>query len=118
MLIASADNQFHVSWPNNTTPQAPDGSGTSAATLTGFEIYNSAAAARFVKFFNKSSAPSMGTDTPLRTVQIPATSAVRIELVRGKKFTAGLWVSVTVNASDTDNTAPAANDVIMSIDYQ
>lgn len=118
MPLNSADSQFKVSWPANTTPQAPDGSGASRATLAGVGITNVAAAARFVKVYDKASAPTVGTDAPRRTFQVAANSSLYQEFTRGKDFKLGLWVAVTTGGADSDNTAPAANDVLLTVDFQ
>src|SRR5690242_4134795 len=38
----------------------------SAGQVYGYDIYNNNAAVRFVKFYNKATAPTVGTDTPIR----------------------------------------------------
>jgi hypothetical protein len=118
MPLSVNDHQYKTSWPANTTPQAVDGSGTSPLTLCGYSLANLAAAARFVKFYDKASAPTVGTDVPKRTIELPASAMLAADYVRGKEFKLGLWVSVTTAGVDTDNTAPAANDVLVTIDYQ
>ncbi len=117
-MLHSSDNQFKASWPANTTPQAPDGSGAVAVSLCGCTITNTAAAARSVKFYDLAAAPTVGTTVPKRTVTVAAGSSLTIDFIRGKFFKAGLWVAVTVNAADTDNTAPTAGDVLLTVDYQ
>ena len=117
MPLSQGDSQFKVSWPSNTTPQAPDGSGTTRATLCGFTVENNAAASRAVKFYDKASSPTVGTDIPKRTVIVPAGQTFVAEFRRGKTFQSGLWVSVTVNAADADATAPTAGDIILTVDF-
>ncbi len=114
----TSDKQFKVSWPANTTPQAPDGSGTTAITLAGYSLTTTVASARYVKFYDKASAPTVGTDSPKRTILVPASGHVQASFPRGILFALGLWVSVTTVATDADNTAPAANDVLVTVDYQ
>jgi hypothetical protein len=112
------DKQFKTSWPANTSAQAPDGSGTKTVTLAGYSLTNVNAAARFVKFYDVSSSPSVGNAIPIRTIELPGSTMVQAEFHRGKTFINGLWVSVTTLGADTDNTAPSANDVLVTIDYQ
>jgi hypothetical protein len=115
----NSDLQYKTSLPANTTPVAPDGAGTSEITLGGYSLTNTATAARYLKWFDKASAPVVGTDVPLRTVAVPASGGhVAISFHRGILFKLGMWVTVTVNGADTDNTAPAANDVLLTVDYQ
>jgi hypothetical protein len=114
-----SDQQFKVSWPANTTPQAPDGSGTTAISLTGYSLTNTAASARSVKFYDLATAPTVGTTVPKRTVTLAASGGhIAVSFVRGIIFKQGLWISVTQNAGDSDNTAPAANDVLVTVDFQ
>lgn len=113
-----SDKQYKVAWAGNTTPLAPDGSGTTAASLCGYALTNTTASARHVKFYDKASAPSVGTDVPKRTVSLAANTTQEIDFVRGKLFSLGLWVSVTTGVADTDTGAPSANDVLVTIDYQ
>jgi len=113
-----SDKQFKASWPANTTPQAPDGSGNTAKTLAGYCLTNAANAARCVKFYDNGSAPTVGTDTPTRTIVVPASGHVALSFDRGILFTKGLWVTVTVNPADADNTAASNNDMLVTVDYQ
>jgi hypothetical protein len=113
-----SDKQFKASWPANTTPQAPDGSGSSTVSLCGYTITNTAVAARSIKFYDKATSPTVGTDVPKRTVIVAAGGTIQIGFARGKLFLLGLWVAVTVNPADSDNTSPAAGDVLLSVDFQ
>jgi hypothetical protein len=80
-------------------------------------IANAAAAARAVKFWDKQTAPIVGTDAPKRTIIVPAGSEFVGEFRRGKQFALGLWMAVTVNPADTDTTAPAAGDILATVDF-
>jgi hypothetical protein len=113
-----SDKQFKTSWPANTTPQAPDGSGAKSVTLAGYSLTNVNASARFVKFYDTSTSPTVGNTVPVRTIQLPGSSTAQADFHRGKIFLNGMWISVTAIGSDADNTAPAANDVLVTIDYQ
>ena len=117
-MISNADSAFEKVWPGNTTPLAVDGTGTTARTLGGWSLYNAAAAARYVRLFDKASAPTMGTDTAKLVVVVPAGSCRDFALPRGVNFVNGLWVSVTGGETDTDNTAPTASDVLVNLFYQ
>jgi hypothetical protein len=112
------DKQFRVNWPANTTPQAPDGSGTTVVTLCGFGITNTAAAARFVRFYDTATAPTVGTTPPKRVIEVGAGLSLYVDFARGKQFFNGLWMSVTTLSPDTDTTAPAAGDILATVDWQ
>lgn len=73
--------------------------------------YNAAASARYLKFYNKASAPTVGTDTPFLTVYLPATSAFAIEYP-GLLFTLGIAYALTTGSADADTGALTAADVI------
>jgi hypothetical protein len=82
-------------------------------------LNNTAAAARSVKFFDIAVAPTMGTTVPKITITLAASGGMSsVSFPRGVNFTAGLWVSVTNNAGDSDNTAPTANDVLVTVFWQ
>lgn len=116
--ITGGDKVFERVWPGNTTPVAVDGAGNVANTLGGWVLFNAAASTRFVRFFNKGVAPTMGTDTARLVVPLPAGALANVGLVRPVLFDLGLWVSVTTAMADADNTAPVANDVLMTLFYQ
>lgn len=78
----------------------------SAGNLFELTVSNVTATAAYVKLFNKASAPTVGTDVPLFTVPVPANSTVSAEYgALGKRFAAGIAISVTgaIAATDTTN---------------
>jgi hypothetical protein len=85
--------------------------------LGGYYISNAAASERYVKFYNKATAPT-SADTPVLTLAIPATAAANMVTDAGVSgFTAGLSVRASTALADSDNTAPTANDVTVNIFY-
>lgn len=86
-----------------------------AGAVGGYFISNVAASVRFVKFYNKATAPTVGTDVPVLTLCIPATSAANVWLGPGINFTLGIGIGATQLVADNDATAPAANDVVVNI---
>lgn len=89
----------------------------SGANLYGMSIMNASAATKYVRFFNKASAPTMGTDVPIMVVAVPATSSKEIEYVPAMRFGTGLAVAITGGAAATDSTAVAAGDVQLMVSY-
>lgn len=84
----------------------------SAGTLYAVTCSNAGAAAAFVKLYNKASAPTVGTDVPVLTIPIPASSVVSINLgENGQRFTTGIALAITNLVADTDTTAVAASQV-------
>jgi hypothetical protein len=80
--------------------------------------FNSNGAARYVKLYNKTTPPTVGTDPTVQTYLVPGNTAGAgcvIPLpVDGIFFSAGLGLGITTGAADNDNGAPAANEVIVS----
>ena len=82
---------------------------TSAANLYELTIANVTATPAYLKFYNKASAPTVGTDVPMITFPIAANTTVVYEFgVVGKRFSTGLAYAVTGAASATDTTATVA----------
>lgn len=76
-------------------------------------VTNTAATMRFLKFYDKATAPVAGTDTPVLTVGIPTLSSGTFLI--SHKFVNGLGIAITANIADNDNTAVALNDVAVNI---
>jgi hypothetical protein len=73
--------------------------------------YNAAAALRYLKLYNKATAPTVGTDTPFYgPIVLPATAAFAIPIPR-LFFTLGIGYGITVNGADADTTALTAADI-------
>ena len=75
---------------------------------------------RYLKLYNKASAPTVGTDTPVATYLIPANgSGVVVEISNGMgAFTAGIALAVTGAMPDTDTTAVGANEVLVNLQWK
>lgn len=77
------------------------------------------AAARYLKLYDKASAPTVGTDVPKLTIQLPASGApVALNLgERGVDFPTGLAFAITTGATDADAVAVAANEIKVILAY-
>ncbi len=110
---------YRVLWPANTTGVNIK---NAAGQLYGWELSNSNATnARFVKLYNKSSAPTCGTDTPVMTIAVASGlggGGVSGTHSSGIAFSLGLGICVTGAVGDSDTTAPTANDVVVNIFYK
>lgn len=85
-------------------------------TLRRVTGYNAAASARFLKFYDKSTAPTVGTDTPRKTLYLPASTAFAIDC--DDYFGQGISYALTGLAADNDTTALTAGDVVcLNVDY-
>lgn len=81
----------------------------SSGGLYVLDVFNGTAATIYVKLFNKSSAPTVGTDLPVIVIPVAAGAAFFQEFgAIGRRFTAGIAYSVTGAAADSDATAIAA----------
>lgn len=79
---------------------------------------NASAAVKYVRLYNKASAPTVGTDIALITIVIPATFSKKIVYDIGFKFGTGIAFAITGGAAATDATAVAAGDVQLLINWQ
>ena len=74
---------------------------------------NNAAVIRYLKFYNKSSAPTVGTDVPVLTIALDASAKFEIDLnPYGQFFTTGIAFAITGAVADNDTTAIAAADIL------
>jgi hypothetical protein len=112
-------------WTNYTLVAAATNNATSlkaAAGQVGFiTAYNLNAAARYLKFYNKASAPSPGSDTPVHVVMIPGNTGgagAVVPVPIGMEFTTGIAFAVVAGISATDNTSVAASEIIINIGYK
>lgn len=90
---------------NGTVAKASSGN---LHTVTG---YNAAVSARFLKFLNKASAPSVGTDTPVLTLYLPPSSTFSFDF-GALYFSAGIAFALTTGAADADTGALTAGDIV------
>lgn len=82
---------------------------SSAGTLSELSIFNPSAATIYVKLYNKTTAPTVGTDIPTMTIPIPAGQLYATEFGQlGKRFSSGIGIAITAGAAATDTAAVAA----------
>jgi hypothetical protein len=90
---------------------------SSPGQVGGWYLANNASSLRYVKLYDKASAPS-SSDVPKLTIPVPANSAANLMAVAGIDFTAGIGIRVTTGVADADTGAPTANDVIVNLLYR
>lgn len=73
--------------------------------------YNDSAGLRYLKLYNKATAPTVGTDTPILTLALEAHSAFNIE-IGGYYCSAGIAYALTTGAADADTAAVTAADIV------
>lgn len=94
---------------------------TRNCTLKGMIVNNKNAATLYVKLYNKATAATVGTDTPLLTIGCGPTvvcGAEQFEFEDGISFTAGISLGATTAAAVADTGAPAANDCLVTLFYE
>lgn len=89
--------------------------------LLGGSVCNVSASVRYLKFYNKATAPTVGTDTPIATIALqPNTTYSLLELAAaapGAYFSLGIGYGITGAAADNDMTAITAGDVLINVLY-
>lgn len=92
-----------------------------ACTLKGFIANNKNAATLYLKFYNKATAATVGTDTPLMTIGIPPTvtgGLTQITFEEGVYFSLGLSLGGTTAAALADTGAPGSIDMNITLFYE
>ena len=80
-------------------------------------VSNINAAIRYLKLYDKATAPTVGTDVPILTIAIPITGVTHINFgTFGLSYLLGLGLAITTVGTDADATATAAGEqkVLMS----
>jgi len=83
----------------------------SAGNIAAIDLFNVAAYMVFLKLYNKASAPTVGTDTPVWTIPIPASGGFSIDFSQGEYFSTGIAFAITKLQADSDTTVLVAGDV-------
>lgn len=112
--VAAAPTKFRVVSLNSTNATSQK---VGNANLYQIIVTNTNAAVRFVKFYDKASVPTVGTDVPTMTLGF-ATGTTPINLEKmPESFTLGLAFAMTTGAADSDAGVVAAGDLILHLRY-
>ena len=84
----------------------------SSARLYGYQLANTSAAFKYVRIYNKASAPTVGTDSPAMVIPIPPGQTIDLDMAVPVALATGFAFAITGAAGDLDATAVAANDVV------
>lgn len=93
----------------------------SAGQLYTILAHNINAAVRYLKLYNKATAPTVGTDTPVLTMPIPGNTAGAgfvINCDKGWEFSLGVAAAITTGVTDADTGAVAANEIVINFGYK
>ena len=87
----------------------------SAVNLGEITCFNPTAALVYLKLYNKSAAPTVGTDVPLVTIPVAVNAFVAVEFgIIGKRFSSGLGIAITSGPLATDTGAVAVGVQVSS----
>lgn len=89
----------------------------SAGNIYAIDVFNTSAYTIFLKLYDKASAPTVGTDTPIWTIPIPAGAGFSRSFERGRGFATGIAYAITKLQADSDTTAVVAGDATGSISW-
>jgi hypothetical protein len=110
-----------VGWRSSRTISRADTNATvvSRATgkLGGWSLFNANAAARFLKIYDKASAPTVGTDVPVVTIALAPGQSPSVEMTAGIALANGLAFALTTGVDDLDTGAVAAREILVNLLY-
>ena len=86
----------------------------SAGAISHIFACNTSASWKYIKLYNKATAPVVGTDTPLFVFGIPPGGSFAPPLVMQLRFTLGIGFAITGGSATTDTTPTAAGDVLLN----
>jgi hypothetical protein len=89
----------------------------SAGQLFGYAVFNTASTARYVKVYNKATAPT-SADTPALRILVPPGGGANLAFDSGMVFGTGIGIRITTGVADNDANAVTANDVIVNLIYR
>lgn len=93
---------------------------SSAGKLLAGVALNTNAAPRYMKFYNKSSAPVLASDVPIFVIPLLTNIPVCIADIvgiTGFSFSSGITYAITGGLTDTDTAAIGAGDVILNLSF-
>lgn len=89
----------------------------SAGRVVGYSLTNTTAAFKYVRLYNKATAPTVGTDSPVLVIGLPPNSTTACNQEGGIGFATGIAYAITGAVADLDATVTAANDVVGGLFY-
>jgi len=93
----------------------------SAGQVYSIAAFNINAAVRYLKLYNKASAPTVGTDVPVQVYAIPGATTgggFTLSIPVGMEFTTGIAYALTTGITDADNTGVAVSEILVNITYK
>jgi hypothetical protein len=83
-------------------------------------VTNANASARFIKFYNTASTPTLGSGTPVLTFLIPpGSSGLQITAEQGlAAFSSGIGYTLSTGVADANAVAVAADEIVVNLGYR
>lgn len=90
----------------------------SIGRLYSIQGWNAATSLRYLKLYNKATAPTVGTDTPVKTIALPPSAGFVFDWPPGYSFALGIGFGLTTGVADADVGAVTAGDILgLNLDY-
>ena len=90
----------------------------SSGSIYALTLFNASASNKYLKLYNKASAPTVGTDTPVLTFLVPPGGTFFLDRPAGIFFSLGIAFAITGAAAVADATALAAGDILcLNVEY-
>lgn len=93
-----------------------------AGTIISVQACNINAAVRYIKLYDKATAPTCGTDVPVYRLLIPVNNCTPPIPLGGTnnqaQYSLGLGYCVVTGITDADNTSVAASEILWNICYK
>lgn len=90
----------------------------SVGVINDIQVSNASASPRYFKLYNKASAPTVGTDTPVKTILVPAGDTVALSFApHGLRLTSGIAYALTTGIAVADVAAVGASEMAVNIAY-
>ena len=88
----------------------------SPGRVKNYQIYNGNNAVRYFKFYDKATAPTVGTDTPLQRIPLPPNAWTNFGTDDGFRFEQGISYGIVTGAAD-NNTTAVGTDIQVNIGF-
>jgi hypothetical protein len=87
-------------------------------TVFSIEVFNTTSSNKYVRFFDKASAPTVGTDVPVKRILLPPNGGDISHYPAGQSYLLGIAFCITGSFLDSDTTVVAVGDVFVNIGYK